>query len=117
MGLKKVLDPITILPQDVDRDIARKISERIGREIRAIHWEGTSGLGVRGYVLLKVAGGGDPERVPFRAQSKQGVGGAFEVGDWIVPYTEFGYAQDPDILSERIDKKLSKDGNLSRSDR
>lgn len=112
MGVKQVLQSITLADGDTDASIMAKVSERIGRKIVAVDWAGQSGAGARGFVFLEVANGGEPEKVPFRAQAKRGIGGAFEIGDWIVPYTE--PSSDLEVLHNRIDKKLSRDGTLKR---
>jgi hypothetical protein len=112
--LKKVLESISITPTDTDSTIADKLSERIGRKIKYIEWVGESGSGVRGFVYLEVAGGGEPEKIRFRAQAKTGVGGVFELGDWIIPYVELGYNHISDALVERLEKKLATDGNLDK---
>lgn len=110
----KVLEPIAITPTDTDATIMDKVSERIGRKIKYVQWAGESGSGARGYVYLEVVGGGEPEKVPFRAQAKLKTGGAFEIGEWIVPYIELGYGHIPDALVERLEKKLATDGNLDK---
>lgn len=112
MGLKKVTESITLTDADTDATIMQKVSERIGRKIVVVDWAGQSGSGARGHVYLEVPNGGEPEKVPFRAQAKRGIGGAFEVGDWVVPYTE--PSSDLEVLHDRIDRKLAKDGTLRR---
>lgn len=111
--MKRVTDFVVITDADTDASIMEKVSERIGRRIVAVEWYGVSGSGVRGIMLLEVPNGGEPEKLPFMAYAKPGLGGAFEAGDWVVPYVDATY-QDTNILIARLERKLSKDGTLRR---
>lgn len=108
--MKIVTEPIEITDADTDATIMQKVSERIKRKIVAVEWWGESGRGVQGFVYVESPGGGEPEKIPFVAGAKLGIGGAFEVGDYIVPYMES--IRRPGLLIARIEAKLARDGTL-----